>query len=823
MNGLRTVCAVFALTVLSVSSFTIQNVSAQEDPYSVTIPIELYANGKRVGEIIVRATPTLDDVSLQGSALKERLQTIVAESMQPLIASLPDDFTPLAEIKAMGLEISLNLEKLIIEVLVQGKQDTSTPKRTSIRLSRLRAESIHGETEKEARVSGKTNFRLRSSQSDFEGNESMNHVLQMEHTLNIRGWATLADSILTVGENSEEVEFSIDHFTLERYMNDRAWSVALGDIQTTVTRFQRGGRLFGISVVKDFDLKPYDVFTPTSGTDFDLEEASTVEVKVNGSKTKTLRLKPGSYNIEDFRLLAGENSLDLEILGESGSSQTLNLTEYGSPIQLGQGVDRYALSLGLPAVYDNSQRTLDVSLGDVYERRLAIEPSLSAFYMRGLTDSLTGEIALQAQSDWRRLGANAHWSNAWGNFSGSLAANQVSSAFDLAAGISWNNRIGPFNAQASLSYFDQGFERTRVRDGFFEDALKLNGNFNLSTMIGEKTSFSLGGYFQDRYGDKDKRAASLRLGRRIAQANVSLQLRWENDPSRIQSDSIGGYMTFTWSPSPKWRLQSRAGAGGLTPSSNRLSVSYANRRINDAINARLNFTEDDEGRAIDGFVGYFNNNYALRLSRSQTYEDVASQSSSGEITTFEAELGIAFADGAFGIARSIGDSFALVSKHAGWEDVSLGINPSLGGYERKMKNGFFKPVITNLRPYQNNQAVIQTTEGDLIMEKSDFHFFPSKNRGTKVVVGTAAIYAVRSALFYEDGEPVAHKAISMIHESGEKIVTFTNGVGRFVAMSLLEGEWTIRPSGSAETATMAVEGEEKFQFVDMIVLKDKRQ
>jgi outer membrane usher protein len=89
---------------------------------------------------------------------------------------------------------------------------------------------------------------------------------------------------------------------------------AIGDISTPIKDPQRGFQLWGASIVKDFDIQPYRTFTPTSSASFQLDESATVQMSMNGRSVKSLKLEPGLYDIEQFKLAAGLNTMELEIV-----------------------------------------------------------------------------------------------------------------------------------------------------------------------------------------------------------------------------------------------------------------------------------------------------------------------------------------------------------------------------------------------------------------------------------------------------------------------------------------------------------------------------
>ncbi|EDY82792.1 Fimbrial Usher protein [Verrucomicrobiia bacterium DG1235] len=787
----------------------------EEDSSAVTLPLEIEINGSPQGEVIVRTDASLEIVEIEGSILRDLLSGKVTSDLESFVENLPDGFHTLESYQELGLEILLDLERLVIALQIQEKSsyENSGPQR--IRLGYQRDPNFDAHS-KQAIFSGYANFRFRSSHSEHNNSPSQTaHILGISHVVNFAGYALEGESLW-----SDSASFETRELRLVKDFPNQLWRLTAGDVSTPINDLQRGFQIFGVNLAKEFGIQPYRSFTPTSSASFDLTEASTVRVIVNGNEARTLRLDPGSYSIEEFKLIAGPNRMELQIETDSGMVDNLSINEFGALNHLDSGVSTYSLSYGYPRSSAAATNTSTISSADWYQRYVSNQPIFSGYYKRGITNQLTTSLDAQGNSEWNRLGVSAYTaSDRFGSLNLSLSHNQTNGQKSaLSSRLSWGRSVAGYNLSLSSLYTEAGYNQTQSAQRSNDQAIRSSNSFTISKLFREKLNVSTSFLHQTRHDGSSNQNITSSIGRRFKGLYASWSFRYASDSS---ATDYGTFLTCTWNPAKKWRARSQARystqPGGTSLYTN---LDYSNRRTNDYINASFDASRTDIGYNLGGSIAYQTGLYSASLSHSQVYGAIDDYIDKGSQTSLTASSAIAFADGAFGFANQIRNSFAIVSKHSAWSDVRLGINPTVGGFEKRSNGAILSPVLPSLIPYRETYATIQTVESDLFLERNDYYFFPSYRRGIHLKLGSDAIYAVRGTLSYSDQEPVKYKAVRFTSDNGEKVDTFTNGAGRFMATNLKPGNYLVTVANSKETLSLSIKKDgETMKFIGSVSLQ----
>ncbi len=348
----------------------------------------------------------------------------------------------------------------------------------------------------------------------------------------------------------------------------------------------------------------------------------------------------------------------------------------------------------------------------------------------------------------------------------------------------------------------------------------MKGSYSarMAKRFGERFSFDVGYLQRDTHDGNSDRSANVNFGYRFPSFHAGLNLKRFHTRS---ANGVSGFLTLTWNPRDNWRTRTRLGhesngVGSLVST----NVDYSIRKPTKAISANLNLQSGSQGKEVDGRARFEADNYSATLSRAHLYRNIDGFESKGMETTLNGEFAIAYADGAFGITRRISDSFAIITNHKAWSDVTLGINPTLGGFEQRASKGMLKPVLANLRPYRESLAIMHPLGGDTFLENEDFYFLPSYKRGSKLTIGNEFVYTVRSTLLYWNEQPAGYKTLKITGEGIPEILTFTNNSGKFVATGLKPGVYVIKVNGAKETARFEINGDQKLVFIESIKLAD---
>ena len=809
----------FLIGAASLLSWICLETRSQATAPKLAIPLEIEANGRSLGNVTVESDRSMQNVSIDVAALLSALQSFDSPEVGAVASHVNEGFLPLPDLEALGLDIALDLERLVIDVNLSERQSASPTDRRRIRLGyRTAIERTESHTP-EARISGFANFNVRATRFSNEQNASNQlFAVGIDHTLNLRGFAIEGDSSWSSIEANEGSRFRINRLRVVKDFPNRMRRIALGDISTPIKDPQRGFQLWGFGIQKEFDLQPYRVFTPTSSASFQLDENAIVQLAMNGRPLQSLSLEPGQYDIEQFKLAAGLNALELEIVTESGTVERIVANAYAAPTLLGKGVSTYALSFGFPHASSQSVDSEPFLKTNWYRRHVLDTPIASGYYQTGLSDSVTANLNFQAGEDWSRLGLQSTWVGRIGALSATLGANRLATSESLAlkTKLDWQAEFRGYRIIVGGYRNGSGFERTNARQ--LQSARESKDSFSAraAKRFGNRGSVDIG-FLRQRYrGAPTEKSVALNIGYRFPAFHTALSLK------RSNTRSYGGYsasLSITWNPGDRWRTRTRYSYSEASAARGAYAnLDYSKRSPRSATYANLNLHQGESRQEIEGRIRLETERFSVSALHTNLYESIGDFESKGSATTASGEFALAYADGAWGVTRRIGDSFAIIANHPAWKDIPLGINPTLDGYQLNTGNGFLKPVLSDLSSYRESQATIRPVRGDAFLEQENFAFFPTYKRGSKLVIGNEYIYSLRSALVYWNLLPVRYKALTITGEDIDPIRTFTNNAGKFVVTGLKPGNYAIDVSGSKETASFRISGDRKLEHIEQIVV-----
>lgn len=792
--------------------------SAQaQDPGLISIPVDLEINGRGAGQVVLQARADLSDTAVQGASLKAavagRLTAAAAES----ISALPDGFVALDEARGRGIEIVLDVERLVLALKAAEIVRAAPPTLGAFSMDAPRR--LQPELRlPEANLSGYVNIRVQDTLfahgGDAEGDQAFSADIQS--VLNFRGWALSANTLYSGRRRITGSHWTLGDVAVTHDIPEFALRWTLGDLAAPVGMLQSGSRLGGVSLSREFTIQPYENYQPTGTAAFQLQEAGTVEVYLNGVRMRTLKLEAGAYNLEDFTLAAGANDLELHITSASGRFEKISLSRFNARTLLRAGVSEFALSAGFPMAAPGDDVWSvggDSWLAKHYER----DPVASGFLRYGLSDTLTAEVNAQGAAYWQRAGAGFNFVSAAGAFEFHAAINRHA---DAGAGPSvaaaWERGFGRASLRISSAYTDAGFGQV-VPEPAVPAPLAWNHAVVVSGQAPGGIDVTVSGYHQVMRDAPPTSGFLARFSRRFGAflGSITVQGRRMGGGSEMS-----GFVTLSWMRPPEWTMRTVAGVGDASISPGvSTEASYTRRSGPRFVFVNAGVESDEEGDHYRGGVRYQDNRVLAELVHRQVYAGVFGQERRRAETVGTAEFALAWADGAWGLTRRVEDGFAVVTTHPRWRDVQLGINPAFEGYEHRVRPPFRSAVLGQLRAYRESSTFIQTVESDQVLENGDFVFFPTYRRGTRLVIGSDAVYTVRGTLLAADGGALGYRAIvAQPLGGGPEVSAFTNIAGRFVIGPIAAGRWRIRCVDSREWTEITVGGDQTFLRLDAVRL-----
>ncbi|RJY09200.1 fimbria/pilus outer membrane usher protein [Aurantiacibacter aquimixticola] len=558
-----------------------------------------------------------------------------------------------------------------------------------------------------------------------------------------------------------------------------------GDLRAVTLPILRTPFIGGISVEKGRRI--FDPFLPVArlgGREIFLDNQSTVEVLLNGDVYQTFQLDPGRYDLSDLPVQTGANDIQLLIRDSAGRRQVIDYQFFYEPLDLPAGESEYSIAVGALA----RQLTFEPDYSDEF--------ALSAFYRRGMSDSLVLGGGLQASEDVQVAAVTA-----------SFVPQIIPGSFDVEAAISndgeetgtalrANYRFRSGNSFAdskqltlSVDYESDGYRTLSDIIPIQFDLLTLSANYTHG--IDERTFVNAGATYSRIGGDSGSRERTTVFADVVHRLNDRVRLtggvEYGNSPF-LDSDfgvRVGVVMDFGRSHRANVDYRSRTETLRATLS----------RGIEDEVGAfgyDVGFTDTDGQTSADASVSYIGNRFDARLFA------VSSGRNFGEITerqTVRMQVGtsLAFAGGTFGIGRPINDAFAVLSPHPSLENIEVVSGRSLADNRYDARSGLLGGAVQgDLVSYSSQGIQFDAASEKIAIDIGDgvAQVEPPYRAGYAVTVGSP-YFAVATGFLRAGEEPVALGVGTITSPDDPEFAPkafFTNSAGRFAIIGLAPGE-----------------------------------
>lgn len=548
-----------------------------------------------------------------------------------------------------------------------------------------------------------------------------------------------------------------------------------GDLTYPTASFQGFVPMGGLSIARDFNIKPYLTTQPSGRHSLLLQSASTVDVMVNGQTVQTLNLPPGPYTLSDFPISSGANNVTLRVHDAYGRTENVSFSQFYDGSLLQPGLSEFGAAFGFPSYLENGLYHYDTA-----------RPSFSGFYRKGLTETLTAGANLQANKDVAQAGGELRMATAFGNFliepSASWAAGSgLDGALDLEE--QYFQPLGkrfPGERLWNLSAILRGPSFTELGATQPSNPVSLQLAGRVSQLIDRNNAIALGA----RYGFS-------RTSARSDTNDVSLLLRhnlWREASFDITLDHSRGTDGVTTN-SVLMSLRIPLGGGRSLRSTVDTAVHgyelrYTDRPNNpmNAITTDVTLDRNDTADSANAEFDYRNQRFDASL-----LSNLSNPRVEGGIRTRSTELDLSsalvYAGGHVAVSRPVTDSFAIVVPYANLVGRQIGVNPYDGTYQAQV-DGRGPAVIPDLRSYEDNPLVIDVPNLPFGYDVGDTtpDVLPTLDSGTVVVVGTGATVLLAGTMVDSLGKPVALQAgeLQRTDKAGAAPVEFfTNRGGKF--------------------------------------------
>ena len=749
-------------------------------------------DGINVGQTNIRPDSPDRDGSVDPEFVSNLLAPLTIEDTRIALEKLGQRTqVTFSELTEVGLEVEFDANNLalIIDIPLEAR---------GIRNLNLRALGRRGDIEfvQQADVSAYLSGRagiafVEDSARLDEGFDRL--VADFDLALNVKGVVLEAD--IRYDERRDR-RWSRGDVRLTYDLVDSLIRTEAGDLSIGRRPYQAAPRIAGFAAYRNFGIDPYRNVRPVPDQLFELNEPSRVEVLINGIASRTFDLPSGRFSLRDFPLVpSAANNIELRITSASGRVSIVSFPAFYDLDLLQQGLLDFAANVGFPYRDENGYRRYDTS-----------DHNIIGYARYGFTNTLTGGLSWQSNSDYYQLGADAVWASPVGTFG-------VNAATDI-------SNPGLDSSQLTLQYRWRDSDRTRNRsiDGlinltgrdyrtldqlFSGNFIAKQARFRAGQNVGPNASAQLfGGYesLRDGLGESWFVGANYTRQFRFGSVSAGLEYRDTNDRKGVVlqaalsipfgQGSLNGSLT---SEDNAARLEYNrfapvgVGAFGFRASAERREGS--DRQLMQATYVGNRFEASVAQRADN----YFSNSDRRDLRTEMTFGTA-----------------LVMADGQFGVSRPVRNAFAIIAPRAGADQYQIAVEPRTGFGSNQTQysaySGTFGPaVVPQLPAYLNRSLQVDAPDAPsgISIGGQVFSIRPGYRSGYLLPVGDERNVTIVGNIVGSDGVPIAYAVGTsepvVPSKESEPTQIFTNSTGRF----LIEGA----EAGKRYRITLDVEGQ----------------
>lgn len=758
-----------------------------------------YEIGQVPGQVALNPADTTVDLTKLADLLRPLAQD---EPIRALLAQAgPDGQAAPARMARTGIQLAYDGGDQVVKVTVPAA--ARKPRDLSVleRGAAARTYTIIPQADLSAQMNMRAAVEYLSTPSAF-GDTGLGPLsVSAEPAINWKGWVVEGevyyreDAYHTISRGPVRV---VHDFT------DLGVRAQAGDVSMAVINNQVGRAVGGLTVAKNFAIRPYDLVQPGGSREFILENPSMVEVIINGRPTRTFRLEPGPYNLNNFPGASGTNDVQIRITDAYGREQTIDFPFFFDSQLLAAGVQEYGYTIGLPSTVSRDRYHYDKD-----------NPTFSGYHRVGVTDNITVALGTQIDTKETSVTAEALMATGWGTFGLEPAAYLRRKDWDstqtaaakkqgYAATLryrSYSNGASVLDNQsitAQLSWYDPNY---RSFGSTFVNDTKLDASARISQPLFENLTASLGGRYRMVRGDStvDNYSIDFALRRRLFETG-NVDLTFSHGKDSLGTKETGVYL------STRFIFDGGRQSAGLNVDTitkqQRLDWRYSSLYTVNALSGGLELL-NEKGRVgdqIQGNLNYTNQRFETQVRHSVVQRGLNDASGVENRTQLTAATALVFADGHYGVTRPVTNSFAVIVPHPRLKDMDVGVDPVDDRYAAET-DWLGVPIVPNISAYLVRPILLDVPDAPANYDLGDDRpaVQPGYRSGTIVTIGTDAVVTLVGNLTLPDGKPAALLSGTLRPvgiKDAKELAFFTNRAGLFRIDSVRPGDWLLAVHGS---------------------------
>lgn len=557
--------------------------------------------------------------------------------------------------------------------------------------------------------------------------------------------------------------------------------LSVGDSTTPSTDYLSGVSILGASYGKDFSLRPYDTTVPRGKAEFDLLEASTVRVFVNGTLINVIKLQAGAHKLEDLPLIQGLNEIKLVIESDVGRVDEIIIPAAFSQDLLKVGLSDYYYGVG--------KRSELIDLDRKYQDDELI---YTGYYRRGLTDRITVGGFFQADDRVQLLGSDQVFSTSYGQVKTQVAAlNSTSKGGFSVKGEYFflDQRIVGVAASGHLFGFEHRSDGFHLIDqtsglGFSQNILNYAFNKNIYGY-----SYRIGGQFESNGDRKDTWALTGSLGK-------TFKRRLNINTVSTYRTLVNGDNSFEVSLYFSWFLPEKGhniyGSYNSLSKASQVSMQKIKTSSNDKFTYQVTGRNADVENSLEVDSRYDHDRFEVGLRHSQQ----KIKGSSDKWNSYEGNVkfgtAVAMLDGKFSFGKPITNSFAILTRDKNLQGEKLLINSN---GDQIAEGGFFDNIlISKVQPYRYFQISSDSAflSDGLSIEEGDFALLPTYKSGSLISLKSKGAMSIFGSVTFPDSSRASLETFEILNSQGSVVyASFTNRKGRILVEGIEGGNYSL--------------------------------
>jgi outer membrane usher protein len=695
-------------------------------------------------------------------------------SIEKLRAVQKDGWLDAAAFASAGFHTRFELESLTLSITPDDGA------RTIMEIPLNRPASIESATELVVPPAGFSGYlNARASNTYNSGTKPTE-----SRTINTQGVLSFDQFVAeTVMERQSDREHAWRREETQLSYDDRVNSVRwiLGDLALPPVGYSSAIPLGGLSVSRDYSMRPNFNATPVAQSTFTLNKPSRVDVYVSGQMVRSLNLNPGKYNVSDLPLVTGLNDIELVIVDNLGRVERIRFPFISTVDLLRPGISKFSHNVGYPSTPTGADFTYDKK-----------KPTYSGFHQYGLTERLT--LGAYGQSDpslWMG-GLQAAIASGLGLLSFEGAQSQ---GYRIGKDYNYRARLrgwpdSPRGLAAwTIGYEYRGRNFTSLGASVTNQLIAHDIDVSISPRLGRAWTLSVGGryrYIRDNRGDEREALASLYRG-----LGSGWSCRIDVSRTAIGSHTFDNrlYAALLWSGSTGLTGQTSYDTRGQT---NRVDALYSRNGLEASAAAQHADTGDAGGVRVQETAQIAQVGVNANGSRSS---GTANSISSTEVF---AGTALVFTPKAVTISAPVTNSFAIITKDPKLKDQNIEINRM--GDASEVSLGYWRrAVLRDIQQYNEHRLVVDSASlrDNVQLTHESYLVSPGYRSGHTVEIKVKSLMTVSGRLLLNNSE----KAIPLVagdvvkNDGGtwqaSELVFFTDENGRFLLEGLTPGTWRV--------------------------------